>query len=207
MPIEIKRLLTGEILRTVGSDTLVGADLRMAHLSLACLWNADLRRARLADGLLICADLSGAYLAGATADRANFGSASCCGADFSGASLRKASFHLADLMGAKFVGADLTGVYLSGASVRGIELAGATVDKDYVVASDNQYHFIVNLAPEYRDGHWGSTLELYKCTTGWFARRGRWSGSPETVLSMTAKSVNDDAFTERLKAVLEVFCT
>jgi hypothetical protein len=64
--IQIKNRYTGEVIRTVGAETLSGADLRNADLRNADLRNADLSDADLSDADLRGADLRGAYLSGAT---------------------------------------------------------------------------------------------------------------------------------------------
>ena len=64
--IEIKHKETGEVLHTVGSDTLRGADLRGVDLR-----GADLLRANLYEADLYEADLHGANLHGANLLRAN----------------------------------------------------------------------------------------------------------------------------------------
>ena len=68
--IEIKHLTTGEIIRTVGADTLRGANLYGADLSRADLRGADLSFANLYEADLRGADLSGVDLSGVDLRRA-----------------------------------------------------------------------------------------------------------------------------------------
>jgi hypothetical protein len=73
--IQIKNRFTGEVIKTIDADTLIGADLRRANLrranlsganlSGADLIGADLRRANLSGANLSGANLSGAYLSDA----------------------------------------------------------------------------------------------------------------------------------------------
>ena len=81
---EIKHRVTGEVLRILDADTLVGADLRDDILDCADLRNADLSRAWLQEADLSGADLSGARLDGALMIRTQLDGANLEGAVFTG---------------------------------------------------------------------------------------------------------------------------
>ena len=105
--IEIKNRFTGEILLTVQSDTLVGADLHGADLT-----DANLKGADLTDANLRYANLFGANLF-----EANLRYANLIGADLLNADLRGADLRFADLTDADFTDANLKGAILTGANL------------------------------------------------------------------------------------------
>jgi hypothetical protein len=113
--IEIKNRFTGEVIKTIDADTLIGADLN----------GADLRGAYLSYAYLSGADLSGANLSGADLRGADLIGADLNGADLRGAYLSYANLSGADLRGANLSGANLSGANLSGADLRGADLSGA----------------------------------------------------------------------------------
>ena len=78
--IEIKHRETGAILHTVNAETLSGANLWGAYLSLADLSGADLSGAKLSGADLSRADLSLANLSGANMSRVDLSGANMSGA-------------------------------------------------------------------------------------------------------------------------------
>ena len=127
------------------SPYLIGADLRGAYLSRACLSRVDLR----------AADLRGAFLDKADLSRARLDGADLRGVDLSGADLSSASLRVADLRGACLSGtnlsgadlvrADLTGGFLVGANMMRTNLREAIIDIKYkamINPSAEGYSFI-----------------------------------------------------------------
>jgi len=78
--IEIKHRETGAVLHTVNAETLSGANLWGAYLSLADLSGVYLSLANLSGADLSGADLSGAKLSGADLSRAKLSGANMSGA-------------------------------------------------------------------------------------------------------------------------------
>ena len=99
---EIKHKSTNKVLLTIESDTLQGANLRLADLRRADLQGANLR---LAD--LRRADLQGANLQGANLQGANLQDANLQGANLREANLQGADLRWADLQDANLRWANL----------------------------------------------------------------------------------------------------
>lgn len=94
--IEIRSRRTGEILKTVDADTLLGADLESAYLESANLTGADLRGAKLHGANLSNADMSNADLQGAILSGADLNEATLEHAYFANTTLAHCStLHLA----------------------------------------------------------------------------------------------------------------
>jgi uncharacterized protein YjbI with pentapeptide repeats len=142
--IEIKRRITGAVIRTVDAQTLrdanlSDADLSDADLSYANLRNANLRYANLRYANLRGADLSGAYLSDA---------------NLSGAYLRDAY---------------LSGAYLSGAHLSGANLGGEnfSAPKNWVDAPGLLDQIATRVAAGNCDMHTWHTCETTHCLAGW----------------------------------------
>ena len=130
MPYEIYRkgsMEDGEPIMTVGSGTLVGADLTDADLSGAYLKWADLRQADLTRSLMTGADLSGACLSWSHLTDADLTGADMCRSD-----LNRTRLCHANLTGANLTGADLTGANLKGADLTGTILPNGETLKQFV---------------------------------------------------------------------------
>ncbi|WWQ13004.1 hypothetical protein PQ43W_58 [Ralstonia phage PQ43W] len=131
MKIEIKHLITGDVLFECDAESLKSA-VEQAVKGGADLSGADLSGADLRGADLSGADLSGADLSGADLRGADLSGAYLRGADLSGAYLRGADLSGADLRGADLSGAYLSGAYLSGAYLRGAYLSGAYLSGAYL---------------------------------------------------------------------------
>lgn len=89
--IEIKHKITGDVLREVNDNTLIGADLSYSNLQGANLRYSNLR----------CANLRDSNLYGASLRDSNLGDSNLRGANLEGAYLHGANLEGADLEGAK----------------------------------------------------------------------------------------------------------
>jgi len=123
--VEIKNRWSGNVIRTVDSDSLYDANLRGANLRGANLCSADLYGADLCGANLCSADLCSANLRGADLCSADLRGADLCGANLYDANLRGANLRGADLCSADLRGANLRGANLYGANLRGANLRGA----------------------------------------------------------------------------------
>ncbi len=117
MSIQINSWITGRVLKTIGADSLVCANLSYANLSYADLSYANLSSANLRGANLSYADLSNADLS-----YADLSSANLRGADLSSANLR---------------GANLRGANLSSANLRGANLSSAKLPSPTMVLLAN----------------------------------------------------------------------
>lgn len=118
--VEIKRAFTGETLRVVGGDTLVGAKLQDSNLRGADLSEADLRGADLSQASLRAAEmndanLEGALLVNANLQLSNLNRAKLRKANLTGANLTNAGLHRADLRGADLSQCLMQGALFTGA--------------------------------------------------------------------------------------------
>lgn len=105
----ITTVYTGnEIILTLDSESLVGADLRGADLTSADLAGADLRFADLSGAKLLCTDFTGANLM-----NAKIMGTHCVGCYITGANLRGARLAHSMFIWAKLHGTDLTGCDLN----------------------------------------------------------------------------------------------
>lgn len=114
--------------------TLQAADLRVAHLEEAKLWDADLQGANLQWAKLKKANLNGSGLAGATLTQANLQAAKLRGADLRGANLFEAKLYRVNFHDALLDEADLRGTHLEGASLVNASLRGAHLESAYLDA-------------------------------------------------------------------------
>ena len=113
MPVEIRHVLTGEVIETYDAETLRGAFLTEANLRNANLNGAFLNGANLRNANLNGADLQGADLRGA-----DLSCSDMCGADLRNARLNEANLSHTDMTGADLTGANLNNANLSGAYLR-----------------------------------------------------------------------------------------
>jgi uncharacterized protein YjbI with pentapeptide repeats len=121
--IEIKHKFTGEVLRVVEADTLVGAALAGAKLEMADLARSDLRGVQLREAELAAADLGGAILTRGDLSAANLAGANLEGATLIGVSLAGVNAPAANLAGSDLTGSDLRNARLAGANLAGAELS------------------------------------------------------------------------------------
>ena len=120
--ITIKHRFTGNIILTIYSDTLSGADLSGANLIYADLSRANLSGADLSRANLIYADLSEANLREANLIYADLSGADLSYANSREANLREANLIYADLRETDLRGADLSGVRCSSCIGNGKEI-------------------------------------------------------------------------------------
>ncbi len=114
--------------------TLQGADLRVAHLEEAKLWDSDLQGANLQWAKLKKANLNGSGLAGATLTQANLQAAKLRGADLRGATLFEAKLYRVNFHDALLDEADLRGTHLEGASLVNASLRDVQLENAYLDA-------------------------------------------------------------------------
>jgi len=118
MTIEIKHKITGEVLHTVESDSLIGANLKYADLRNANLKYADLRHANLENADLYNANLTNADLRNAKLRNANLENTNLKYANLRNAYLRDANLEYADLKYADLYNANLENTNLRNANLR-----------------------------------------------------------------------------------------
>lgn len=142
--IEIEGRHTGDVLLTVNSKTLSGADLHRADLSEADLRQADLSEATLSHADLSEADLHRANLSDANLRWADLRGADLRGADLSGADLGGATMGGANLRWADLRQADLRGADLTDADLSGADLRWATGNgREVITLQLGRYHVVV----------------------------------------------------------------
>lgn len=108
--------------------TLQEADLRVANLDDARLWQADLQGVNLQWARLEKANLNRAVLVGANLTQAKMKGVKLNGADLRGANLTEARLYRASFYDANLRDADLTRAYLQGARLNNADLRGAILD-------------------------------------------------------------------------------
>jgi uncharacterized protein YjbI with pentapeptide repeats len=193
--------IPGNVLLSLGNDSLREANLRRANLSEANLsganlfganlsW-ANLRGANLFGANLFGANLSWANLRGANLSEANLSGANLFGANLSEADLREADLREASLFGANLFGAVVVNTVLDPVNVpsgAGPEFSSDTMMPTYVIGYRTRK---AGHIAQYLDGRVYSADIFSTCTeTGchpglylWptFTKARRWSGTDEII--------------------------
>jgi len=120
-----------------GNATLIGVQLREAHLEDAALMQANLQRAVLTKSYLQGANLHGACMQAAVLDNAFIQKAKLEGADLQGANLEGASLQGANMQGVNLSGACLKGANMQGANLSGAQLQGADLRRSVLDVTTN----------------------------------------------------------------------
>jgi hypothetical protein len=135
-------------------------------------------------------------------------------ADLSHATLILANLNCAKLQGANLFGALISYTTLSNANLSFANLKEVCLRRNFLscttklcgatlahgVTLSDRYHFIHNIGSD------NGVLELYKCESGWYVRRGCFSGSLPEFLAAVEKKHGDNEHGKRYRAIVAVLC-
>ena len=100
---------------------------------------------------------------------------------------------------ANLSGVDLSGVDLSGANLYRANLSGVDLSDGW--ECDGNFHHITNIGSE------NGTLELYSCSdSGWYIKRGCFSGSKDTFLAAVSKTHGNTVYGAKYVSIINLFC-